>query len=115
MHALQEGGGLGTIASPALSTNRPRQVTQRQFAVLALIIFLAVLLTLSLASCLVTLYAASRSSLAMVRPDWVTRYGNAVLSYVHYVESFAWPARLAPLYPYPRTGIPGATATPIFP
>jgi len=64
-------------------------------------------LTLSLASCLVTLHAAS-ASLPMVRPDWVTRYGNAVLSYVHYVASFAWPARLAPLYPYPRTGIPWA-------
>ena len=46
----------------------------------------------------------------MISPDGATRYGNAVLSYVHYLESFAWPARLAPLYPYPRAGIPGAAA-----
>ncbi|MHB8834562.1 MAG: hypothetical protein ACYC9Y_02500 [Candidatus Methylomirabilia bacterium] len=63
-------------------------------------------LALSLASCLVTLDAASTSSLPMVRPDLATRYGNAVLSYVRYLASFSWPARLAPLYPYPRTGIP---------
>ena len=62
-------------------------------------------LTLSLASCLVTLRASAEGSLPMVRPDGATRYGNAVLSYVDYLKSFVWPARLAPLYPYPTLGI----------
>jgi tetratricopeptide (TPR) repeat protein len=67
-------------------------------------------LALALASSFVTLRAASESSLPMVRPDLATKYGNAVLSYVRYAASFVWPAQLAPLYPYPRSGIAWAAA-----
>jgi tetratricopeptide (TPR) repeat protein len=66
------------------------------------------LFALSLAASIVTFRAQTSTIVAEVEPAWGTRLANAVVSYAAYLWSFAWPERLAPLYPYPRAGVPGA-------
>ena len=65
-------------------------------------------LALSLLSGLVTLRGQTLdlSSLQMDAPDLAARLANAAVATVAYLRSLAWPAGLAPLYPYPRAGLP---------
>jgi tetratricopeptide (TPR) repeat protein len=65
---------------------------------------------LALASSLVTLRGQTHGATPMVSTDAPTRFGNAALSCLRYLGSFLWPHDLAPLYPYPRAGIPPALA-----
>ncbi|HEY6000286.1 MAG TPA: tetratricopeptide repeat protein [bacterium] len=66
------------------------------------------LLLLSAAWSLLTVWAQTTDVLPIVKPAFLTRLGNAALSYVKYLGSFVWPAQLAFLYPYPTEG--GAVA-----
>lgn len=95
-------------ALPIPRANDGPRATRRAWP--ALVLEKAPFFALSLVSSLVTLRASQSGSLPMVNPDYATTYGNAVLSCVRYLGSFAWPLRLAPLYPYPVAGIPREAA-----
>ena len=67
-------------------------------------------LVLSLISAIVTFLGQTRDIVPIMDPPAPgTRLANAV-STVLYLRSLVWPDRLAPLYPYPRAGIPPAEA-----
>jgi tetratricopeptide (TPR) repeat protein len=60
------------------------------------------LFALSAASCVATLLAQKQALDASLKPSFVERVGNALVSYAMYVGQMIWPARLAVLYPYPE-------------
>jgi hypothetical protein len=61
------------------------------------------LLGLSLASCVVTLFAQRDSMAPVARVSMPLRLGNAVVSYTDYLRQMFWPADLAVLYPWDAT------------
>ncbi len=66
------------------------------------------LLALSIASSIITMIAqqaggATRSTLQF---SLGARIENAIVAYAMYLWKMVWPARLAPMYPYPVDGIP---------
>jgi len=48
---------------------------------------------------------AQRLSGGMKGYPWSLRLGNALVAYVRYLGKAAWPARLAVMYPYPRSAL----------
>jgi len=62
------------------------------------------LLALSLASCIVTIYAQSKwgSLVSIDAHGPVTRIANALVSYLAYLQKLFWPVDLAVIYPYPE-------------
>jgi hypothetical protein len=58
------------------------------------------LLALSLASCLVTLFAQRDALIPVARISLPLRVGNAVISYRDYLSQMFWPADLAIFYPW---------------
>jgi len=63
------------------------------------------LVALALVASVVTV-VVQRQGGAVVRLDLIplsTRFANALVAYVHYVEKLLWPMNLAAMYPMPRT------------
>lgn len=60
------------------------------------------LFVLSAASCIATLLAQKQALDASLKPPPLERVGNAVISYVMYIDQMIWPSRLTVLYPYPE-------------
>ncbi len=58
-------------------------------------------ITLSLASCAVTLWAQQKTIMAVESLPMLIRIFNALFSYVRYLKKIIWPTELAVLYPYP--------------
>jgi protein O-mannosyl-transferase len=63
------------------------------------------LLALSIASCVVTLWAQQETIAASRQATFFDRFGNAAVSYVIYLRQFLWPTDLAVLYPHPGTSL----------
>ena len=61
------------------------------------------LFLLSAASALITMKAQSSggATRAMMEHPFSVRLANAIIAYVRYLGNALWPARLAPIYPYP--------------
>lgn len=62
------------------------------------------LLVLSAASCLATVLAQEGAMMTLGQVSFPDRLSNALVSYVTYLGQLIWPASLAVVYPYPRTG-----------
>ena len=63
-------------------------------------------LLLSVASLAITVIAQTRNAVDYVRPDYLLRVANALVSYTVYLAKFVWPSNLGVLYPYPAGGVP---------
>jgi tetratricopeptide (TPR) repeat protein len=61
---------------------------------------------MSLLSILVTYRGQTTGVIKTVEADLPARLANAAVSYAAYIGTLIWPANLAPLYPFPRGGIP---------
>jgi tetratricopeptide (TPR) repeat protein len=64
------------------------------------------LFVLSLLSSIITYRGQSTGFIKTVEADLPARLANAAISYTAYIGTFVWPTNLAPLYPFPRDGIP---------
>ena len=64
-------------------------------------------LTLSAASCLITMRAQKAAGAVGVLPfPFGVRFKNALYSYLLYVKATVWPSKLAPMYPHPGNALP---------
>lgn len=83
------------------SSNIPQQPPSR------LVLEKAPLFALAAASCAVTVWAQSRGAVQnLVKFPLVTRFENALYSYILYICKTFWPARLALFYPHPGIFLP---------
>ena len=64
------------------------------------------LLALAAASCVITALAQGAAVERLARLPLSFRVGNALVSYVTYIEQFFYPVGLAAYYPHPAAGLP---------
>jgi tetratricopeptide (TPR) repeat protein len=64
------------------------------------------LFALAAALCAVTVVAQEVATLALAKSSVMNRIEIALVAYVMYLGKMFWPVELAPMYPYPLTGIP---------
>jgi len=64
------------------------------------------LLGLVAVSCVATLFAQTEAIMSFDQISLPLRVGNALISYVTYLEQMFWPSGLAVLYPFPANGGP---------
>jgi tetratricopeptide (TPR) repeat protein len=68
-------------------------------------------LGLSVASCIITLFAQTRVIQSSGNLSLPTRMGDALISYVAYMDQMFWPSGLAVLYPLTAEGVRAAAVT----
>jgi len=61
---------------------------------------------LSAASAVITMIAQKGGGALREEYSFSARLANALVAYVSYIGKTIWPSNLAPLYPFPRTGLP---------
>lgn len=100
-------------AKSARSTRGEGPVVSRQLPTKSLqdlVIEKVPLFVLSALSCVATLLAQERAVITIHQLTFGDRVGNAMISYVAYINQMFWPANLSVVYPYPVSGINGGQA-----
>jgi protein O-mannosyl-transferase len=77
-----------------------RRFTREKGGALGLVVEKLPLVALATASCVITLAGQTEAIRSFEELPLTLRIENALVSYVAYLEQTAWPAHLAPFYPY---------------
>jgi tetratricopeptide (TPR) repeat protein len=64
------------------------------------------LLALAAAACVITVLSAGKAVASLANVSALTRFGNALVSYMIYLRQMIWPEGLAVFYPQPENGYP---------
>jgi tetratricopeptide (TPR) repeat protein len=92
---------LKRLENPGLSQSRPSTLSWLALEKLPLLL-------LSAGSALITIKAQALGNAVRTTSEFPlsSRVGNALVSYVRYIELAFWPARLSPVYPHPEGSLP---------